>query len=53
MLATGKMTCKVVLVSTHVSTDVALKWIFIAMAAHVNGIEDIVGEVNVTMMAFM
>lgn len=35
------------------TTDVALEWMFIAMAAHVNSVEDIVRKVNITMLAFM
>lgn len=53
MLATGKMARKVVFVYAHVSTDVALERMFIAMTAHVNGVEDIVGKVNITVLAFM
>lgn len=53
MLATGKMACKIIFVYAHMTTDVALEWMFIAMAAHVNSVEDIVRKVNITMLAFM
>lgn len=53
MLSTGKMARKVVSVSTHVTAHVALEWMLIAVAAHVNGVEDIIQEDNVTMSAFM
>ena len=53
MLAPGKMACKVVFVYTHVSTDVTLERMRVAMTAHMNGVEDIVREVNITVLAFM
>lgn len=53
MLSTGKMASKVVSVYAHVTTDVALEWMFIAMAAHVNGVEDIIHKLNITVLAFM
>lgn len=53
MLSTGKMACKVVSVDAHVTTDVALEWMFVAMAAHVNGVEDNIQELNITVLAFM
>lgn len=53
MLSTGKMARKVVFVYAHVTTDVALERLFVAMAAHVNGVEDVIQKVNFTMLAFM
>lgn len=53
MLSTGKMACKIVPVYAHVTTDVALEWMFVAVAAHVNGVEDIIQKVNMTMLAPM
>lgn len=53
MLSTGKMARKVVFVYARMATDVALEWVFIAMAAHVNSVEDIIQKVNIAMQAFM
>lgn len=53
MLPPGKVAGKVVLVLALAATDVALKRVLIAMAAHVNGIEDVVREVDVTVLAVM
>lgn len=51
MLSTGKMASKVILALALVAAYVALEWVFIAMAAHVNGVEDVVGEIDVTVLA--
>lgn len=53
MLTTGKMACKIVSVDAHVTTDVALEWMLVAMATHVDGVEDIIQELNVTMLTFI
>lgn len=53
MLSTCEMARKVISVHAHVTTDVALEWMFVAVAAHVNCVEDIIQELNVTMLAFM
>lgn len=53
VLPACKVAGKVVLALTLVATDVALEWVLIAMAAHVDGVEDIVGEVDVTVLAVM
>lgn len=53
MLATGKMAGKIVFVCAFMPTAVALEWMFIAVAAHVNSVEDIVRKVNITMLAFI
>lgn len=53
MLSACKMTRKVIFVHAHVTTDVTLERVFVAMASHVNGVEDIIHKVNITMLAFM
>lgn len=53
VLSAGKMASKVILALALVATYVALEWVFIAMAAHVNGVEDVVGEIDVTVLAVM
>lgn len=53
MLAAGKVAGKVVLALALVTADVALEWVLVAMAAHVNGVEDVVGEEDVTVLAVM
>lgn len=53
MLAAGEVAGKVVLVHAHVTTDVALKWMFVAMATHVDGVENIVREANVTVLTLL
>lgn len=53
MLAAGKMAGKIIFVCALVTADVALEWMFVAVAAHVNGVENIVRKVNITMLAFM
>lgn len=47
VLSPGKVAGKVVPVSAPVPTDVTLERIFIAMATHVNGVENIIWEVDV------
>lgn len=47
------MARKVISVYAQMTTDVALEWMFIAMAAHVNGVEDVIQKLNVTVLAFM
>ena len=53
MSSASKMTRKVILVSAGVTADVALERMFIPMAAHVNGIEDVIRELDVTVEAFL
>lgn len=53
MLSAGKMARKVVFVYAHVTTDVALEWVFVAMTAHVNGVEDVIQKLNITVLAFI
>ncbi len=51
MLPAGKVAGKVILALALIAADVALEWVFVAMAAHVDGVEDVVGEVDVTVLA--
>lgn len=53
MLSAGKMARKVISVYAQVTTDVALEWMVVAMAAHVNSVEDVIQKLNVTVLAFM
>lgn len=53
MLTAGKVTGKVILALALVAADVALEWVLVAMAAHVDGVKDVVGEVDVTVLAVM
>lgn len=53
VLPAGEMASKVVLALALVAADVALERVFVAMAAHVNGVKDVVGEVDVTVLAVM
>lgn len=53
MLPAGEVASKVVLALALVAADVALERVFVAMAAHVNGVKDVVGEVDVTVLAVM
>lgn len=53
MLPTGKVAGKVILALALVSADVALEWVLVAMAAHVDGVQDVVGKVDVTVLAVM
>lgn len=53
VLPAGEVAGKVVLALALVATDVALERVFVAMAAHVNGVKDVVGEVDVTVLAVM
>lgn len=53
VLPTGKVTGKVILAVALVTTDVALEWVLVAMAAHMNGVKDIIREINVTVLAVM
>lgn len=50
MLPSSKVASKVISVGAHVATDVALKRVLVTVAAHVNGVEDIVRKVNVTVL---
>lgn len=45
------MASKIVFVHAHMTADVALEWMFIAMAAHMNGIDYVIRKVNITMLA--
>lgn len=47
------MAGKVIFVFAHLTTDVALEWVFVAMTSHVNGVQDIIPKVNLTMLASM
>lgn len=51
MLSTCKMAGKVIFVFAHLTTDVALEWVFVAVTSHVNGVQDIIAKVNLTMLA--
>lgn len=51
MLPSCKVTGEVVLVFTFASADVALERVLIPVTAHVNGVEDVVGKVHVTVLA--
>lgn len=53
VLPAGEVAGKVVLALALVAADVALEWVLVAMAAHVDGVEDVVGEVDVTVLAVM
>lgn len=53
MLSAGKMACKVIFVKAHMTTNVALERMFITMATHVNGVENIIQELDVTVLAFI
>lgn len=53
MLSTGEMACKVILVKARMTTNVALEWMFVTMATHVNGVENIIQELNFAMLAFI
>lgn len=53
MLPAGKVTGKVIFALALVATDVALEWVLIAVAAHVDGVQDVVREVDVTVLAVM
>lgn len=53
VLPTGKVAGKVVLALALVTADVALEGVLVAMAAHVNGVQDVVWEMNVTVLAVM
>lgn len=51
MLTSGKVAGKVILVSAPVPADVTLEWVLIAMATHVDGVEDVIREVDVAVGA--
>lgn len=51
MLSTCKMAGKVIFVFAHLATDIALEWVFIAVTSHVNGVQDVITKVNLTMLA--
>lgn len=51
VLPTGKVAGKVVLALALVTTDVALERVLVAMATHVDGVQDVVWEINVTVLA--
>ena len=51
MLTPCKVASKVILAPTSVTTDVALEGVLITVATHVDGVEDVVGEVDVTVLA--
>lgn len=53
MLPAGKVAGKVILALALVATDVALEWVLVAVAAHVDGVEDVVWEIDVTVLAVM
>lgn len=53
MLPAGKVAGKVILALALVAADVALEWVLIAVAAHVDGVKDVVGEIDVTVLAVM
>lgn len=47
MLSSGKVAGKVIPVSAPVPADVTLEGIFVAVATHVNGVEDVIRKVDV------
>lgn len=51
VLASRKVTGKIIAVSAPVSAYVTLERVLITMAAHVDGVEDVVREINVTVGA--
>lgn len=53
MLPPCKVTRKVILALALVATDIALEWVLVAVATHVDGVQDVVGEVDVTVLAVM
>lgn len=53
MLPTGKVAGKIILALALVATDVALEWVLVAVAAHVNGVEDVVRKKDVTVLTVM
>lgn len=53
VLPASKVASKIVLALALVTTDVALEWVLVAVAAHVDGVEDVVREVDVTVLAVM
>lgn len=53
MLSSGEVAGKIVPVSAPMATNVTLEGIFIAMATHVNGIEDVIREVDVAVGAVL
>lgn len=53
MLPPGKVAGEVILAFALVATDVALEGVLVPMATHVDGVEDVVREVDVTVLAVM
>lgn len=53
VLPAGKVAGKVILALALVAADVALEWVLVPMATHVDGVEDVVGEVDITVLAVM
>lgn len=53
VLPSSKVAGKVVLALAFVATDVALEWVLIAVTAHVDGVQDVVREIDVTVLAMM
>lgn len=53
MLSSGEVAGKVVPVSAPMATNVTLEGVFIAMATHVNCVEDVIGEVDVAVRAVL
>lgn len=53
MLPTCKVAGKVIFAFALVATNVALERVLVAMAAHVDGVEDVVGVIDVTVLAVM
>lgn len=53
MLPASKVAGKVVLALALVAADVALEWVLVSVAPHVDGVEDVVREVDVTVLAMM
>lgn len=51
VLASCKVTSKVITVPASVSTNVTLKRVLITMATHVDGVEDVVGKIYMTVGA--
>lgn len=47
------MTRKVIFVLAHLTTDVTLERVLVAVTSHVNGVQNVIAKVNLTVLAFM
>ncbi len=53
VLPAGEVAGKVILALALMAADVALEWVLVTVAAHVDGVKDVVREVDVTVLAVM